>query len=350
MTSDPTEGSPQPPRKRSPVIWFAAGLLLLFAALAAWLVWSRMHNNAAASQEQQRLQALIDKGRVLAAELASIKPPDAPNCPPGQSLKTFAPGSVLPSAPASSASAPATQTSSSTLPLTGAAAVLSDFVLAQRLEKVTAMVLVDGGNVWGGGTGFFIAPNLLVTNRHVVERPNSRLMLVSKSLGSVRRATLLHITQDQQIGAPDFALLRMEDGSAPSVLDVGPDVGKLAPVVAAGYPGVVIKGDPNFQRLMQGDTSASPDLNLTQGAVQSLQNGPTGTPLVVHTASIAEGNSGGPLVDACGRLVGVNTFISVDQKQSSKINYAIRSQSMSSFLSSAGASARVDARTCRARE
>jgi S1-C subfamily serine protease len=69
-------------------------------------------------------------------------------------------------------------------------------------------------------------------------------------------------------------------------------------------------------------------------------------PLIVHTASIAKGNSGGPLVDGCGRVVGINTFINVDQSQSAKINYAIRSEAMATFLQGAGASVRADSRPC----
>ena len=67
------------------------------------------------------------------------------------------------------------------------------------------------------------------------------------------------------------------------------------------------------------------------------------------SASIAKGNSGGPLVDGCGRVVGINTFINVDQSQSSKINYAIRSQVIATFLQAAGTSARADTRPCAAK-
>jgi 2-aminoadipate transaminase len=47
----------------------------------------------------------------------------------------------------------------------------------------------------------------------------------------------------------------------------------MVPRVAAGYPGVVLSGDANSRQLLRGDASAAPDLNLTQGAVQSLQTG-----------------------------------------------------------------------------
>jgi len=328
---------------------FIAGLVLLAAAAGAFWWWSQSRLSSASAEQQARLDAALERGKALSSELASIKPPAPPDCPPGQSVKTIAPGAVLPSA--SSPSLPAVSPNASAPVTSGErAAVLPDYALAQRLEQVTALVLVDKGQGTGMGTGFFIGPNLLVTNRHVVEGSTSgRIVLVSKALGAPRPATLLKTTQSSDPGSPDFALLRMDQGTAPGVLDLSPDLNKLSAVVAAGYPAVVTENDASFRRLMQGDLSAAPDLNMTQGAVQSLQSGAGGMPLIVHTASIAKGNSGGPLVDACGRLVGINTFISVDQTQSSKINYAIRAQVMATFLQAAGTTVRADTRLCGAR-
>lgn len=322
-------------------------LLLLLLALAAWWWW-KSRQDAALDDQRARLQAALERQKSLTDELAKAKPADPTECPPGQSLQPIggAGGSGTATPPAAAGSGPTAALPA--LPAGGEAPALGGSALAQRLEQATAIVIVAGPNDMGTGTGFFIAPNLLVTNRHVVENSQGkRLFLTSKALGSLRRATVLRATASSTPGAPDFALLRMDEGNAAGTLDVALEVGKLANVVAAGYPGVVLQGDSSFQRLLKGDLSSAPDLNLTQGAVQSLQAGQGGVPLIVHTASIAKGNSGGPLVDGCGRVVGVNTFINVDQSQSAKINYAIRSQVMASFLQSAGASARNDARPCK---
>jgi S1-C subfamily serine protease len=343
MDPSSNQSAPGPVWKR----WaLPAGVLLLLVLLggAAWW-WMSSQKAAAEADQRARLQAALERQRALSEEIAKLGSPDPVDCPPGQVLRPIVGAAVpgAPGAPGPSASAPAA------LPTSGQAAALGGSALAQRLEQATAIVIVAGGNDLGTGTGFFIGPNLLVTNRHVVEEAaGKRLYLASKSLGSLRRATVLKVTAGSVPGSPDFALLRLDDGTAAGSLDMAADVGKLASVVAAGYPGVVLQGDSSFQRLLKGDLSSAPDLNLTQGTVQSLQAGEGGTPLIVHTASIAKGNSGGPLVDGCGRVVGINTFISVDQTQSAKINYAIRSQVIKNFLGSAGAAARSDVRPCAA--
>jgi S1-C subfamily serine protease len=340
MNQSASEHRAQPGWKRGALIGGLILLALLLFAFAYWWLYLRDAGGA----ERARLQAALERQRALTEQLAKLKPPAPPDCPPGQSPQI----SGMP--PTSAASAPPPAASMAALPASGEAPALGGSALAQRLELATAIVIVAGQNDMGTGTGFFIAPNLLVTNRHVVENSSGkRLFLTSKALGSLRRATVLYSTQSSTPGAPDFALLRLDEGHAAGTLDMAPDVSKLASVVAAGYPGVVLAGDTSFQRLMRGDVSAAPDLNMTQGAVQSLQAGQGGMPLIVHTASIAKGNSGGPLVDGCGRVVGVNTFINVDQSQSAKINYAIRSPVMATFLQAAGTQARADTRPCAAK-
>lgn len=321
--------------------WWIVGAMLLLALLLALVGWWWMHR--AADGQQAQLTAAIERGKLLQSELAAIKPEEPLTCGPGE-IRQAIPASPPPGTSAATPP-PSTQTPS-TPPTTGNADTLSEKALAHKLEQATAMVVVAEGGRVSTGTGFFIAPNLFVTNRHVVEMATQPVALVSDALKSVRRATVLHKTSGSEVGSPDFALVRLDEGTAPGTLDASSQVFKLSGVVAAGFPGVVVQNDERFRRLLRGDLTAAPDLNLTQGTVQSLQSGVGGMPLIVHTASIAKGNSGGPLVDGCGRVVGINTFINVDQSQSAKINYAIRAEVMQAFLQAAGASARIDDRTC----
>lgn len=320
--------------------WWIVGAMILLALLLALVGWWWMHR--AAGDQQAQLNAALERGKVLQAELAAIKPEEPLTCGPGE-IRQVIP--ILPPATSAPAQQPSAQTPV-TSPASGNAETLSEKALAQKLEQATAMVVVAEGGRLITGTGFFIAPNLFVTNRHVVETATQPVTLVSEALKSVRRATVLHKTTGSEVGSPDFALVRLDEGTAPGTLDASNQVSKLSAVVAAGFPAVVVQNDERFRRLLSGDLTAAPDLNLTQGTVQSLQSGVGGMPLVVHTASIAKGNSGGPLVDGCGRVVGVNTFINVDQSQSARINYAIRSEVMQAFLKAAGASALIDDRPC----
>src|SRR3546814_17932328 len=98
--------------------------------------------------------------------------------------------------------------------------------------------------------------------------------------------------------------------------------------------------------LIAGDAGATPDLNLTQGVVQSVQNSPQGVPVLVHTASVLQGNSGGPLVDACGRVGGITTFIAVAAAQSGRVSYAQTTDVIAGCLGERGAAIPVDPRSC----
>ena len=53
--------------------------------------------------------------------------------------------------------------------------------LAQALEQATVLVVSAGGD---SGSGFFVAPNYVVTNHHVVARaaPGTEALVLSKHL------------------------------------------------------------------------------------------------------------------------------------------------------------------------
>jgi S1-C subfamily serine protease len=95
--------------------------------------------------------------------------------------------------------------------------------------------------------------------------------------------------------------------------------------------------DANYQALLGGDAAAAPELTAQSGAVTVIQTFPTGTEIIIHSADISPGNSGGPLVDTCGRVVGVNTFVNPDQQGTlRRLNYSLHTRELQRFLDGAG--------------
>jgi S1-C subfamily serine protease len=201
--------------------------------------------------------------------------------------------------------------------------------LAQALEQATVLVVSAGGD---SGSGFFVAPNYVVTNHHVVGRaaPGTEALVLSKHLKTGYVGTVVATSQP---GQADFAVIKVDDVPAGSVkpLPVAGEPASLSEVVAAGYPAIAIAQDRNLRRLAAGDLKAAPEVVLTKGTVSAVQNKERHTPMVLHSADISAGNSGGPLIDSCGRVVGINTYI-VTSQQTTKANYALGSSWLAAFL------------------
>ena len=147
---------------------------------------------------------------------------------------------------------------------------------------------------------------LIVTNRHVMEGAlEAEIFFASEIDGrdhrekSVARSARL-VAADE---ADDVAVLRVEGSGeeatgprAPVGLTFRPEPPReQEAVVAAGFPGVGMM--PSFQ--------------VTTGVVSNAHFGSderdVGIAYVQHTAPIDPGNSGGPLFDEHGRLLGMNT-------------------------------------------
>jgi S1-C subfamily serine protease len=213
-----------------------------------------------------------------------------------------------------------------------AAKAMKAELLARRLERSAVLVLTEKVS----GSGFFIAPTSIMTNRHVVEgQADGHVKITSKSLGRVIDGQVVAISKPGEIGAPDFAVIKVAAPQSAEVLPVSTVIAKLQKIVVAGYPGLVIGNDVGFRKLLAGDVTAAPDLNLTEGSVSAMQSSAFGVQEIIHSATVLTGNSGGPLVDACGRVVGINTFITVDAKQSGHVNYALAATDLGRFLSEA---------------
>jgi putative serine protease PepD len=160
----------------------------------------------------------------------------------------------------------------------------------------------------GAGTGVVIdGSGLVLTNAHVVEDATSITVTVD---GEEREATLV----GSDPGA-DIAVLQIDD------------VSNLATAELA-EPGAAAVGD---QVVAIGNALAlEGGLTVTQGIVSALERSietSSGTleGLIQTDAAISSGNSGGPLVNAAGQVVGINTAVasSGGGVEASNIGFAI---------------------------
>ena len=110
-----------------------------------------------------------------------------------------------------------------------------------------------------------------------------------------------------------------------AVLKVDPDAHALDPV-PLGDSGRVVVGEPvaavgspfgNESSLSVGVVSA------TQRSIDSLTSGYSVGDAIQTDAPITHGNSGGPLFDARGRVIGINAQIRTDSGQSEGVGFAI---------------------------
>lgn len=218
--------------------------------------------------------------------------------------------------------------------------------LLAHIEERTAIVLAPTPTGLSSGTGFFVGPDLLVTNFHVISSPGvSAIYVTNNNLGSVQQAQVLKTLGPFDITGGDFALLRVPGAQQPafSVLDSTESL-RLQSVIAAGYPGDLLQSDAKFQQLRTGDRTAVPELAVTDGTVSAEQRFNDLTQVVVHSAPISTGNSGGPLIDMCGRLIGVNTFVKKGALRN--LNFALSSADLMRFLSDTDALPQVVTQTC----
>jgi S1-C subfamily serine protease len=202
--------------------------------------------------------------------------------------------------------------------------------LAAQLDS--SVVLIVGKHSLG--SGFFISPDLIVTNRHVVDaEAGSSLWVTNRVMKKIVEAKLVIKSPSSNIMQADFAVLRLTTPvPATTALTIVKDPVRLSSVVAAGYPGVVVRTDASLKNLLNGNSGQAPETVLTIGEVSVVQPQENGIKLVIHTAEISPGNSGGPLVDQCGRVVGVNTFVMEADHANSKILYSLSAETLQDFL------------------
>jgi S1-C subfamily serine protease len=221
--------------------------------------------------------------------------------------------------------------------------------LAQLLQQAVVLVLVTDAqdHPKDTGSGFFVTPDTIVTNHHVVAEPGGHVYVTNPALGRATPAQVTAMTpHTAEDDASDIAILHLEQPVHVQPLALATVVAPLDSVIAAGFPGLTVQADAAFGRLLHGDASAVPQVILTDGKVEAIQNTSGNVQVMPHTALISGGNSGGPLVDACGRVVGLNTFIVNDRDQVAHVNYAQKIDSVVEFLAQHGSPVQAQTTPC----
>lgn len=136
------------------------------------------------------------------------------------------------------------------------------------------------------GCGVVIAPGQVLTNAHLLR---DRTTQVTFADGRAVQASVVAADLDG-----DHAVLAVDTGAATPLTwsDTAPVTGQVVVAAARGRHGL---------RVTTGTVSA----------VDQAFRGPRGRRIpggIEHTAPLARGSSGGPLLDSHGRLVGINTL------------------------------------------
>ncbi len=220
--------------------------------------------------------------------------------------------------------------------------------LLELIESSTVLVLAASPGGVATGSGFVVGPGLIVTNQHVIAGSMSepgQILVTGGALAAPRVARVIKSMGSLADTGGDYALLQIKDTGLPAFSVHLPATSlKLTNVIAAGYPGDVLELDVSFAALKSGDMGAVPELTVTDGTVNTQQQIGPDTHVLMHSAPLSSGNSGGPLVDMCGRVVGVNTFVRKGTLQNR--SFALSSADLLAFLQGTDAAPEVIREPC----
>ena len=171
-------------------------------------------------------------------------------------------------------------------------------------EKYNSVFVVTSGNALG--SGFAVGENCIVTNAHVLDNPNN--IVLTTYAGETHTAYLVGYDQDK-----DIAVLGVKDA-------------KFTPLTVADYKSLNT-GDDVYAI----GAPKSMAYTLTKGVISAKEREIGKYKYIQTDAAINEGNSGGPLLNDEGNVIGINTLKMSD---SEGIGLAIPMTVVGDFLKS----------------
>ena len=185
-------------------------------------------------------------------------------------------------------------------------------VTVEKARDATVLVATRNENNQMGngfGSGVVISETgIVLTNYHVIHRAETiRVWFYDPTDSNYSFAKVIGIDP-----VADLALLQLEldpDLPPPTYLEIEQEVPVIAePVVAIGHP----------VGLQWSVTTGSINHQERPGKITPYVN------VIQHSAEINKGNSGGPLINANGDIVGINTYMLAPNGQWAGVAYAIR--------------------------
>ncbi|MGZ4198784.1 MAG: S1C family serine protease [Thermoleophilia bacterium] len=166
------------------------------------------------------------------------------------------------------------------------------------------------------GSGFVVSKQgYILTNAHVVSsngKPASAVSVVFKGKGSQTTrvaATIVGVDETS-----DVAVLKVDPAKAPAL---NPLVLGDSSKAQVGEPVVAIGNPLGFDFSLTSGIVSATDRNLQSPNGSTISNG------IQTDAAINEGNSGGPLIDSSGKVIGINEQIASQSGGNQGLGFAV---------------------------